>query len=123
MAAIWASATGDGSAGFNDGRNQVGVVGGSSVERDDSVPKLVEQGVPGEFALKPRWGASWNLCCVEGLMINADYRIWGRLRNNDHKPSKNRSITEKLGARFRERLITGAAVSFPRLRLNEIMLS
>jgi len=79
--------------------------------------------LPGDFALKPRWSASWNFSRVEGLMKNADYRIWGRLRNNDHKPSKNRSITERLGARFRERLITGTAVSLPRLRLNEMMLS
>ena len=50
--------------------------------------------------------ASWNFNSVDGLMTTAARRIWCGLRNNDQKPSRNRSSAERFGARCLARLTT-----------------
>ncbi len=51
---------------------------------------------------------SWSLSSVDGLVIIASRRIRRTLRKSDKKPSKNRSSTERLCARCRERLMTSS---------------
>ena len=59
--------------------------------------------------------ASWNLSRVDGLRIIADRRIGCGLRKSDQNPSRKRSITERLGARFRDRLMTRSCCFISRL--------
>jgi len=47
----------------------------------------------------------WNFSSVEGWTMTAARLRWRGLRNSDQKPNWNRSSTERLGARCRERSI------------------
>jgi len=63
----------------------------------------------------PFFECSWNLSRVDGLRIIVERWIWYRLRKSDQNPNKNRSSTDRLSARFHERLITRSCCFISRL--------
>ena len=70
--------------------------------------------------LTRKWAVR-NLRRVDGLRIIADRWIWCGLRKSDQNPSKNRSSTDRLGARFRERLMTRSCCFISRLSATMVL--